>query len=75
MEYILVTLNYSKSSGVDMKIPVFMTVEEFVGIICEIYNVKGTTLQSEPQGILLSKKLSFAEQQVEHGTLLTIVES
>ena len=72
MEYILVTLNYSKSNGVDMKIPAFMTVEEFIGIICHLYNVQGTTLQSEPMGILLNKKQSFAEQQVEHGALLTL---
>ena len=72
MEYILVTLNYSKSNGVDMKIPAFMMVEEFIGIICQLYNVRGTALQSEPLGILLNNKQSFAEQQIEHGALLTL---
>ena len=72
MEYILVTLNYSKNGSVDMKIPAFMTVEEFIGIICKIYGVSGTILQSEPLGILLDKKKSFAEQQVEHGALLAL---
>ena len=72
MEYILVTLNYSGANGVDMKIPSYMTAEEFIGIICRIYDVKGTTLQSEPSGILLNKKQTFAEQQIEHGALLTL---
>ena len=72
MENILITLNYSKNSGVDMKIPAFMTVEEFTGIICQIYGVSGATLQAEPSGILLNKKQSFAEQQVEHGAVLTL---
>ena len=72
MDNILITLNYSKSNVVDMKIPAFMIVDEFIGIVCRIYGVSGTTLQSEPLGILLNKKQSFAEQQVEHGALLTM---
>ena len=72
MEYILVTLNYSRANSVDMKIPAFMTVGEFVGIVCRIYNTQGTTLQAEPSGILLNKKQTFAEQQIEHGALLTL---
>ena len=72
MENILVTLCYSKNNIVDMKIPAFMSVEEFTGIICQIYGVSGTTLQSEPLGILLNRKQSFAEQQVEHGAFLTL---
>ena len=72
MEYILVTLNYSQNGSVDMKIPAFMTVDEFIGIICRVYDVSGTTLQAEPMGIILNKNLSFAEQQVEHGALLTL---
>ena len=72
MENILVTVSYSKNSFVDMKIPAFMSVEEFTAIICRIYGVSGTTLQAEPPGILLNKKQTFAEQQVEHGALLTL---
>ena len=72
MESILVTLKYSKGNGVDMKIPAFMNVEEFIGIICRIYGVSGSSLQSEPLGMLLNNKQSFAEQQVEHGALLTL---
>ena len=73
MENILVTLSHSKSNRVDMKIPANMSVEEFANIICQIYDANGTTLQSEPLGILLNKKQSFSDQQVEHGALLTLV--
>jgi len=71
VEYLLVTVNYTKNNGVDMKIPAFMPVEEFISIICQIYGINESTLQAEPLGILLNKKQSFAEQQVEHGALLT----
>ena len=72
MEFILVTLNYSESNSVDMKIPAYMPVEEFIRIICKTYNISGTSLQAEPLGILLNNKQTFAEQQIEHGALLTL---
>lgn len=72
-EYILVTAVYSGNSGVDMKIPASMTAEEFTEIMRRIYGVSETALQAEPPGILLNKKLSFENQQVEHGALLTFI--
>jgi uncharacterized ubiquitin-like protein YukD len=72
MDYLLVTLNYSNGNAADMKIPASMSVEEFVGIICEIYNVSGSTLQAEPPGIMLNKKENFSQQGVGHGAMLTL---
>jgi len=71
VENILITLCYAKDKEIDMKIPSYMTVEEFTEIVCQIYGVSGSTIQAEPLGILLNKKQTFIEQQVEHGALLT----
>ena len=72
MEYIFATLSYAKNSVVDLKIPAHMDVEEFIGIICQLYAVSGTVLQMEPAGVILNNKQTFAQQQAEHGALFTL---
>lgn len=72
MDFILITFNYGKSNSVDMKIPAFMPAGEFIDIMCQIFGVSGDALQAEPLGIVLDGQLSFADQQVEHGAVLTL---
>jgi hypothetical protein len=55
-----------------MKIPAFMAVGEFIEIICRLYDILASTLQAEPLGIVLDKRLTFAQQQVENGAMLTL---
>jgi len=72
MDYLLITLNYSKDNAVDIKIPASMTVDEFIGVICKTYGVSGSGIQAEPKGIVLNKKENFSQQGIEHGALLTL---
>jgi len=72
METIMITLSYSGSESIDLKIPAFMEVGEFIRIICGVLNTQGSLLQAEPLGIVLDVNQSFADQQVEHGALLTL---
>ncbi|MCL2048458.1 MAG: EsaB/YukD family protein [Defluviitaleaceae bacterium] len=71
MDYILVTLEYGDLSE-DIKVPSFISVEELIKVLEEIYDIEGTALHAEPKGIILNKNKTLEEQGILHGARLTL---
>ncbi len=76
MDYIIVTF-YSESRGsTELKIPVFVKIEELLTMLSEslyIHIGPENKLQAEPIGRILDNNKTLEEEGVGHGALLTLI--
>lgn len=76
MDYIMVTFQTDTARRMDLKVPVFVTIEELLGMLTESLNLKGrpeAKLQAEPLGRILSNSKTLDQEGVAHGALLTLI--
>lgn len=76
MDYIMVTLQAGTAQRYDLKVPVFVTIEELLGMLIESLNLKGdrdVRLQAEPLGRILNNNKTLDQEGVAHGALLTLI--
>ena len=76
MDYIMVTLQADTAQRYDLKVPVFVTIEELLGMLTESLNLKGNKdirLQAEPLGRILNNSKTLDQEGVAHGALLTLI--
>lgn len=76
MDYIMVTLQAGTAQRYDLKVPVFVTIEELLGMLIESLNLKGdrdVRLQAEPLGRILNNSKTLDQEGVAHGALLTLI--
>ena len=76
MDAIFVTVKTSKQNSMDLKLPNYITGEEFLLILSEIIGKKlpaNTKIQAEPIGRILDNTQTFASDGVETGALLTLL--
>jgi hypothetical protein len=71
MDYILSNLCYEDREE-EIKIPTFLPVGELISLFEDVFGAIGKVLHAEPQGIILDKSKTLAEQGVEHGAVLTL---
>lgn len=75
MDSIFVTLQ-DGDRRVDLKVPVFVTVEELLQMLQEALPLtvsKEQKLQAEPLGRFLDNRKTLEEEAVTHGSLLTLI--
>lgn len=76
MDYIMVTLQAGTAQRYDLKVPVFVTIEELLGMLIESLSLKGdrdVRLQAEPLGRILNNSKTLDQEGVAHGALLTLI--
>ena len=76
MDYIMVTLQTGTAQRYDLKVPVFVIIEELLGMLIESLNLKGdrdVRLQAEPLGRILNNSKTLDQEGVAHGALLTLI--
>ncbi len=76
MDYIMVTLQAGTAQRYDLKVPVFVTIEELLGMLIDSLNLKGdrdVRLQAEPLGRILNNSKTLDQEGVAHGALLTLI--
>jgi hypothetical protein len=76
MEYILITLKTPSLADMDLKIPAFITGEEFLQMLQKITGVAisvQSKIQAEPLGRILDNSQTFFAEGVGHGALLTVL--
>lgn len=76
MDYIMVTLQAATNQRYDLKVPVFVTIEELLSMLIESLNLKGNRevrLQAEPLGRILNNSKTLDQEGVAHGALLTLI--
>jgi len=76
MDLIFVTVKPAGLAAMDLKIPDYMTGEEFLSVLSVIAGEKlpaDTKIQAEPIGGILDNARTFASEGVETGALLTLL--
>ena len=76
MDYILITLKRPNQADLDLKIPAFITGEEFLKMLTEITGAGisvDSRIQAEPLGRILDNSQTFDAEGVGHGALLTLL--
>lgn len=76
MDYVMVTFQAGGQVGRELKVPVFVTVEELLGMLSEALGItvhRDSRLQAEPLGRILDNKMTLEEEGVVHGALLTLI--
>jgi len=76
MDYIFITVKAAGESAVDLKVPDYITGEEFLTVLSEITGKKlpaHTKIQAEPIGGILDNAQTLASGGVETGALLTLL--
>ncbi|WP_339289892.1 EsaB/YukD family protein [Paenibacillus sp. FSL E2-0201] len=76
MDYIMVTLQTGIAQRIDLKVPVFVTIEELLVMLASSLHVKmngDVRLQAEPLGRILNNSKTLDQEGVAHGALLTLI--
>ncbi len=76
MDEIFVTVRTQRHDAVDLKIPGFITGEEFLQILSVIIGTRlppDTKMQAEPVGRILDNAQTLASDGVENGALITLL--
>ena len=76
MDSIFITVKIPKQDSMELKIPNYITGEEFLDILTEITGAKlpgNTKIQAEPIGRILDNAQTFDSDGVETGALLTLL--
>ena len=76
MGYIYITVKTAGKGVMDLKIPDYVTGNEFLDMLSEITGKRlpaQTRIQAEPVGRILDNAQTFASEGVETGALLTFI--
>ncbi|GGH11022.1 EsaB/YukD family protein [Paenibacillus segetis] len=76
MDYILVSFHSGSNDNIDLKVPVFVTIEELLAMLSEALNLTvshSSKLQAEPLGRILDNSRTLEQEGVSQGALLTLV--
>jgi len=76
MDEIFITLKVPGQNAMDLKIPGYITGEEFLAIASEITGANmpgGAKIQAEPIGRILENTQTLDSEGVETGALLTVL--
>ena len=76
MEAIFITVKVPGQDAMDLKVPNYITGEEFLAILSEITGTdlpKNTKIQAEPIGRILDSSQTFESDGVDTGALLTLL--
>lgn len=76
MDYIMVTLQADTAQRYDLKVPVFVTIEELLGMLTSSLHLSERSelrLQAEPLGRILNNSKTLDQEGVAHGALLTLI--
>lgn len=76
MDYIMVTFQAGSKESIDLKIPVFVTVEELLNMLSEALHLdvkSNFKLQAEPLGRILNNSRTLEQEGVNQGAMLTLV--
>jgi hypothetical protein len=76
MDDILITLKTPQLADIDLKIPAFITGDEFLRMLAEITGTAfaaESKIQAEPLGRILDNSQTFYAEGVGQGALLTIL--
>ena len=76
MDAIFITVKVSGQDTMDLKIPNYITGEEFLAILSEIIGTnlsQSTKIQAEPIGRILDNTQTFESDGVDTGALLTLL--
>lgn len=76
MDYVMVTLQTGIAQRIDLKVPVFVTIEELLVMLASSLHVKMNSdvrLQAEPLGRILNNSKTLDQEGVAHGALLTLI--
>lgn len=76
MDYILISFQSGDKEMIDLRVPLFTTVEELLSIFHEVLgtpNHHEAMLQAEPLGRILNNNRTLEQEGVTQGSLLTLV--
>ncbi|ADZ85440.1 EsaB/YukD family protein [Cellulosilyticum lentocellum] len=76
MDYIFITLNISKDTSYELKIPGEITAGELIEMISEAFHLKTTAkrvLQAEPLGRILGEDEVLIKEGVFNGSQITLL--
>lgn len=77
MDEVMVTFQCQPDVNVDLRVPVFVTVEELLHLLSEALELtisaNNNRLQAEPLGRILDNQQTLEHEGVMHGTLLTLI--
>lgn len=76
MDYIFITLNISKDTGYELKIPTEITAGELLEMISEAFHLKSTTkrvLHAEPLGRILGEDEVLIKEGIFNGAQMTLL--
>lgn len=76
MKYIFITLKLKDGKTHDLRIPIYITANEFLKMIEKSFDViidKGTSLHVEPLGRILGGEELLADEKIYNGALITLV--
>ena len=77
MDVIFITVKIPGQNEMDLKIPDYITGEDFLAMLSETFGVKlpaHTKIQAEPIGRILENTQALVSEGVETGALLTILQ-
>jgi len=77
MDAIFITVKIPGQNEMDLKIPDYITGEDFLAMLSETFGVKlpaHTKIQAEPIGRILENTQALVSEGVETGALLTILQ-
>lgn len=75
MDYIMINFK-AKCKNVDLKVPVFVKIEELLGMLAEGLNISidsESRLQAEPLGRILDNVKTLEQEDVSQGSTLTLI--
>ena len=76
MDSIFITVKIPELDALDLKVPNYISGEEFLAILSEITDTaipQKTKIQAEPVGHILDNTQTFESYGVETGALLTLL--
>lgn len=76
MDEVMITFQRQPDVNVDLRVPVFVTVEELLHLISEALGLaisSDNRLQAEPLGRILDNHQTLEQEGVMHGALLTLI--
>lgn len=76
MDAIFITVRMQGMDAMDLKVPNYVTGEEFLSILSEITGLgipQSTKIQAEPIGRILDNTQTFDSDGVDTGALLTLL--
>lgn len=76
MDYIMITFQTESKENIDLRVPVFVNIEELLVMLSEALHLtrrREVKLQAEPLGRILNNSKTLEEEGVAHGALLTLI--